>query len=383
MLIRASIALAVVTLAVGYRATAAEFIPLGTLYPNHEASFAQDVSADGRVVVGGSRVSLSKDGAEAFLWTAESGMIGLGELPGGNSSGASSVSGDGAVVGGGSESSKSGPSHNEPIRWTEATGLEGLGGFPGGLARGVINGVSFDGSVMVGSGANANEGNEPVRWTQATGVQRLGESISGQARGISADAQIVTGWADHGGHSEAFRWTQAGGYQFLGMIPGSSANGSSLGLGVSADGLTIVGASTNAAGISEAFRWTSSQGMIPLGWLGQGSQALDTSADGSVVVGSIFMRGSEDMRAFVWSQPLGMLLLDDWLRSYQGLDKELAGWQLFEAMGVSANGETIVGYGKNPAGNLEGFVVTVPEPSTGCLMLLAACPLALYLRRRA
>ena len=44
-------------------------------------SEARAVSADGTVVVGMSNVN---SGLEAFRWTLASGMVGLGDLPGGN-----------------------------------------------------------------------------------------------------------------------------------------------------------------------------------------------------------------------------------------------------------------------------------------------------------
>ena len=41
--------------------------------------------------------------------------------------------------------------------------------------------------------------------------------------------------------------------------------------------------------------------------------------------------------------------------------------------GVSADGLTIVGDAINPAGDFEGFVIVVPEPSGAALFVACAC----------
>ena len=62
------------------RATAVSFVSLGDLPGGRFQSAAIGVSGDGHVVVG---EGSSPQGREAFRWTAETGMIGLGDLPGG------------------------------------------------------------------------------------------------------------------------------------------------------------------------------------------------------------------------------------------------------------------------------------------------------------
>ena len=79
------------------------FTGLGDLPGGSFFSTAQDVSADGLVVVGFSSSDFSAATAaqaEAFRWTADEGMVGLGDLPGGgNGSEAADVSADGSVIG--------------------------------------------------------------------------------------------------------------------------------------------------------------------------------------------------------------------------------------------------------------------------------------------
>ena len=54
------------------------FLGLGDLPGGTTASVAHGVSADGSVVVG---ISNSSNGWEAFLWTPQTAMLGLGDLP--------------------------------------------------------------------------------------------------------------------------------------------------------------------------------------------------------------------------------------------------------------------------------------------------------------
>src|SRR5262249_1209422 len=121
-------------------------------------------------------------------------MVGLGRLPGATVSTAFAVSGNGQVVAGDNQIGTT----FEAFRWTQATGMVGLGFLPGGnssLSRG--NTVSADGSVVVGSSNSAAHPNdlEATRWTP-TGVAGLGflpGRTSTQATGVSADGSVVVG----------------------------------------------------------------------------------------------------------------------------------------------------------------------------------------------
>lgn len=110
------------TLLAGLLAPAAlcqSFQGLGALSAPTPRSGARGVSADGSVVVG---YSARTSGNEAFRWTAEDGMVGLGDFPGGTFfSEASGVSGDGAVVVGRGRDADDG--EDDAFRWTAETGL--------------------------------------------------------------------------------------------------------------------------------------------------------------------------------------------------------------------------------------------------------------------
>jgi uncharacterized membrane protein len=165
--------------------------------------------------------------------------------------------------------------------------------------------------------------------------------------------------------------------QPLGDLPGGST--ASEACAITPDGKIVVGYGSSASG-AEAFRWTASGGMQGLGDLAGGlfsSVALDVSADGAVAVG--YGYPSDDYEAFIWDAVYGMrnlkkVLVDDY-------ELNLSGWTLKEARSISADGRRIVGWGYDPAGNLEGWIATIPEPAT--LALVGLSGVGILLRRRA
>ena len=166
--------------------------------------------------------------------------------------------------------------------------------------------------------------------------------------------------------TEAFRWTAGEGLVGLGALPGPGF--ASFGVGVSGDGAVVVGGSFSNNGL-EAFRWTAGGGMVGLGDLPGGafeSLARATSANGQVVVG--FASASVGPDAFIWDAGHGMRSLSDVLTNNFGED--LTGWELTEATDISADGTVIVGYGINPSGQPEGWMATIPEPTTAAILAL-------------
>lgn len=385
---------------VAFPAQAASFQGLGYLPGGSASSYASGVSADGSVVVGSSQ---SANGQEAFRWTQGTGMVGLGFLPGGGpsanlnaGSNALGISADGSVVVGYSNipNVNGGYGGYEAFRWTQATGMVGLGDLPGGIFQSSAVKVSADGSVVVGRGTGFYD--TAFRWTQATGMVGLGYLPGGgyyaasYASGVSANGSVVVGVSTSAngtealGWQEAFLWTQGTGMVGLGDLPGGSfwSNAQN----VSADGSVVVGQSFGAYGY-EAFRWTQETGMVGLGSLPGGlfaRAATGVSADGSVIVG--YSVGGE---VFVWNSTQGMRSLREILTNDYGLD--LTGWGALSYAGnpqVSADGLTIVGQGWNPNGNLEAWIArlnpqnnpSVPEPSS--ILGLGLFSLVGFLRKK-
>lgn len=369
---------------------APSFQGLGDLPGGTVESLGFGVSRDGSVVVGQSRSgSDSGNVIEAFRWTQSTGMIGLGDLSGGGfRSRAWGASADGSVVVGSGNSGTLPDARIEAMRWSQSTGMLGLGDLPGGDFWSEAYGVSANGSVIFGRSLSGG-GWEAFRWTQSGGMIGLG-FMPGRAQSfaasMSADGGVIAGRsytirADFTEEGEAFRWTQGGGMVGLGFLPGRQ--GLSFAADISSDGAVIVGSSANPSDFSmtsyapEAFRWTAAGGMAGLGFLpGHAhSTARATSGDGSVVIGSSWMEQNQQ-EIFIWEQAAGMRNLRDLLTSQGG---DLTGWSQLFPSDISDDGTVIVGHGLNPAGQIEGWVAVVPEPTSVALLAMG---LPLLLRRR-
>lgn len=228
----------------------------------------------------------------------------LGSFPGSPADSiANGMSADGTIVVGYSKT----PSQiYEPFRWTAATGMAPLSPI-GSLPNAHANGISGDGIVIVGSGGNA-----AFRWTQSQGVSNLPDLPGGQvnalAIGVSFDGSVIVGAGRSAAGQEACRWINSTPFG-LGDLPGGGFL--SVATAVSADGSAIVGQGRSDSG-EEAFLWTASGGMIPLGDLPGGpfrSAAYGVSADGSIVIGT--SSTAADREAFRWTAATGMVSLGD------------------------------------------------------------------------
>ena len=258
--------------------------------------YASRISADGRVVVG----HFSNDTNAAFRWSDVTGMEMLELLPGGSWSFANDVNADGSVVVGWADSADGVFGY----RWTEAGGSQSLGLLAGDFFSNAT-GVNADGTVIVGY--SEGWGRTAVRWVDGQPIEALGEldgfSLS-EASDVSADGTVVVGHLDDGNFFyQAFRWVEGEGMFSLGALAdgyGSIANA------VSADGFVIVGHSRSDQGDYEAFRWLESTGMTSLGALEPGGESLaaDVNADGTVVVG--WSDSGDSTYAFRWVQGQGM-----------------------------------------------------------------------------
>jgi uncharacterized membrane protein len=374
---------------VPFACSAASFTPLGDLPGDIFWSLPSAISGDGSTVVG---QSYSSNGNEAFIWTRTGGMVGLGDFPGGppvldvSSDGffsrASDVSFDGTVVVGVGNSAY-GP---EAFRWTAPGGLIGLGpNTANAPSTGVF--VSGDGSVIAGNRMNGNQ-RVAFRWTSIQGVTALpalaGDTLQSYVRNIAADGSKIIGarWTGNTALGPGFVAPQSGARIDLGDLPGGLTYSDPL--GISGDGLTIVGQSGGAKG-TEAFRWTASGGIVGMGDFSTSnvqSTAYAASQDGSIIVGQGSRIGNPT--AFRWTQGTGMQSVQDILVA-AGIN--LQGWDLQYAMDVSANGNIIVGIGLNPNGDREAWLADfspAPEPATiaNAAVLIGALLTARQRRRR-
>jgi probable HAF family extracellular repeat protein len=346
------------------QAQAASFEGLGFLPGYTNFSEAYNVSSDGSVVVGWSRYTYGQYGLydRAFRWTRAGGMVNLGVLGLGLTSQAWGASSDGSVVVGNSDNG----SRNVGFRWTNTGGMEGLGFLPDPETwESAAFAISADGLVIVGE-SQVGPNHHAVRWTSSPpGIADLGAlpgySYNALAVGASANGSVVVGHCQNDWplyEWQAFRWTNGpAGITALGFLPGGASSEANA---VSVDGAVIVGGSESTTGW-QACRWSNGAitglGSLPgyTNWI----TAFAVSSDGSVIVGE--SDSATDSAAFIWDSAHGMRNLQSVLAGTYGLN--LAGWSLKRASGISADGNTIVGYGTDPGGKTEAWLAVLAEPS--------------------
>jgi probable HAF family extracellular repeat protein len=362
MMSLAAVVLVLCPLSATVLADPAHFMGLGDLPGGSYSSAAYAVTPDGSLVVGRSE---SASGGEAYRWTQVGGIVGLGDLQGGPfSSIALDVSADASVVVGQGRNQFTGSA----VRWEN--------GIPTDLGALTSNGyseawgVSANGSVVVGAAQSPQASDQAFRWTSQTGMTGLGFLSGGTdhsiAYAVSPSGAVIVGASESTQGWQAFKWQNDVmiGLGFVGEGLYSEARD------VSADGSVIVGGSnTTPNGGTQAFRWVNGV-MTGLGGIpGEpvGSYAQGVSADGSIVVGSAATNAPGGSRAFIWDEVNGMRSVQDVLTSDLGLN--LDGWFLNEVMDLSADGNTLVGTGRDPQGFTEAWVAHIPEPCTVILLV--------------
>ena len=324
-----------VVVSINLSAMCAEFFPLGDLPGGKFHSYADGLSDDGSVVVGYSEYSVDGIDREAFLWSEETGMIGLGRLDF-RFSKATDASADGSTVAGYVDF----PGPRQAFRWTQSDGIEIIG-------SGRTGTVSPDGSIIF-----AWDQNGDYMWSEETGRQPVTEPPSEGPAILLREGNTYSLWAPS---SAPIEIDQLEG-RHVGMIP----------LEISKEGNVVVGQIRTTLDLPnrpEAFRWTETTGTVALGDLPGGpfrSAAYGVSGDGSMVVGHANMEdGWVGGDAFIWDTDNGMRSLQDVLVQDYGLASSLQGWNLHHANSISADGNVIVGYGTNPQGHTEAWRVVL------------------------
>jgi len=349
------------------------------------------ISRDGSVVVGTG--TSAQNLREAFRWTLDSGMVGLGNLlpPGAPvrpnpigpfSSTASGVNANGDVVVGYSVSETT--DHQEAYRWTQETGMTALGfldGFEPRTSRSRPQDVSDDGSIIVGVnhafGSNIiGSDSGAFRWTKSDGMVDLGgpPEFTGwerhEANLISGDGAVIVGASSSGSplfERALWRWTKQAGFSVFDQSP--SALRSSSATDITPDGSVIVGSGGPANDPPRfpprrPFRWTEESGLVDLdGWVADvfGSVVnVAVTDDGATIVGSTnpFNDSSPNavLASFIWDEQHGMRHLSQVLASEHGLAGQMGGWKTLLATDISGDGRRIVGHGVNPQGFNEAWI---------------------------
>jgi uncharacterized membrane protein len=301
---RLNLVLLLLLIASDLHAAEPSFTPLPDLPGGEIGTSVTALSANGEVAVGASYSDLNPlaqlPSRYPFRWTRDTGMVALGRFPGF----ANDVSDDGKVVVGRY-------SFAEPqfaataFRWSAETGFEHLEHIAStGLS--IADSVSADGRFVAGtSSANSLGESRAVRWGPDGRVMELGEGIVTLPVLISSNGSVVAGTTTLIPLvQEAFRWTEDDGMVPLELLPGHLHSTAS---DMTADGRVIFGGSSGEAP-QQFFRWTAAEG----------TTAIDfppgaVSDDASVMVG---INGG---RPAIWTENTGAVELHPFLTSL-GLD---------------------------------------------------------------
>lgn len=243
---------------------------------------------------------------------------------------------------------------NWRFRWSVRDGLLPEPSLPAGWRIALLRTLTRDGRGFAGSGINPAGASRGVRWLDGVGLTDLGVlpgAGSSSATAMSQDGRVVVGSSGSSSRPQAFRWVDGSGMQALGALPGHVR---SLAAAVSADGRMVAGTS-GPSGAEHGFIWTAAEGMIDLEQAPQQTfSPRRVSADGAVIIGTLFTRQPNSSSPCVWTRAGGRRPLAEFLRS---LGVDVAGWTFDSLNGMSADASVLTGYG-SIGGRYVGFVVT-------------------------
>lgn len=268
--------------------------------------------------------------------------------------------------------------------------------FPGDVTC-VVSGVSSSGRVLVGWGLNTRNDRfeagtgyrHALLWT-GPGIppleidNRSDKPPESLAVEVAREGKVIVGFAQsERSRNHPFLATDARGHEaivwrkdeerdwqriWLGALPDHPFH--SRALGVSDDGERVIGRS-GVDGDNNPVLWTIKKRehhtlrveMKDLGVLPGFSSgaAFAISGNGKVIVGACqrFVMGSFDSaEAFVWTEEHGLRLLSHALKAAGA--KEVVGWTLVTATGVSEDGHWICGEGSAPNDDYGGWVAWLP-----------------------
>jgi len=211
----------------------------------------------------------------------------------------------------------------------------------------------------------------------AGGSDGKGQAVCGAGAGFVGSSQ------QSDGTQRATQWSSTGTIRALAELPGALSYAE----GCSTSGSVVAGSSLDGKGNVVATRWDAG-GNHQLGTLGgNSSEAHGISADGSIVVGGAglpFVGFTSEFNAFRYSTSTGKM--EQLSKSLQAAGVGVpfchqvpcaAGtWFLQLALGVSADGNTIVGAAVDPDGHMQAFRAVLPSGATASKPPAAngACP---------
>ena len=159
------------------------------------------------------------------------------------------------------------------------------------ISEGLANGVSDDGSVVVGQN---NSGG--FVWT-LDGLQEIGGVA---AIAADADGSFITGDRSFPSGDTATRYVATGGWtQFGGLGPSGCDSSLSSAYDISSDGQRCVGLGWDGCS-ANAFLWSEAEGMFKLPQIGPSSTRADTISGDGHVIGGWDQASNGSRRAAAW-----------------------------------------------------------------------------------
>ena len=340
------------TLTAVSNSSAATFEGLGQL-PGGNSSGAAGISSNGEFIAGVFRDSDRKN--HAVVWSQDSELRVINNLPNGNYTFGRNVANDGTVVGNGDYFTDR---LSIGAFRSFGTGAGLLQDLPGGAPVGYAEAIDDLGTKVVGE-SSGTDAQQAVIWPLEGGVQPLGVlpgHASSRAFGISPDGTVVVGDSNpKDGPRQAFRYIDSEtGLEPLVNL--SNLNPFSIALDASLDGEVIVGSSGTSTSLQEAVYWTSDRQPHHIGLLpgDNESMAIAVTHNGSTILGASFdtLQSGNDPKSFIWQKHTGMRTLEQILRE---ANVDFTGWRHLTASDLSADGSILVGSGANPQGFFEAW----------------------------
>lgn len=345
----------------------ATFTPLPDLAGGAFFCDAGGVSHDGRIIVGSGCDNVSASITKPVRWVNDQ-PESLGLLPGATTGYARDVSANGSTVVG----VCSVASTLQAFRFENGT-MSSIPGPAGFTSSVVAQGVSDDGSVVAGYGRGSGSP-RAFRWLGGVTSPLLdipGSFDNSAATGISGDGNIVLGRGRSPSFEpfyEACNWFLDGPAIPMGDLSGGAAFSEAFASNF--DGSIIVGIGNDAStsgpelDLRVATRWVGNDSPTSLGDLPGGivrSAAFGLTDDGTAIVGE--GRSAIGNEAFLWREGRGIANLKTVLQTEFHLD--LGGWTLTRATAITPTGTAIVGYGTNPSGQTQAWIVRFAPPCAG------------------
>lgn len=341
------------------QATFQKFIPDG----------ASRMTPDGQTVVGW-------NGTGGWLWTPGGGFVSIGGER------ATDLSDDASVVAGNLTDNNG---VDGPAVWDAVNGWQTLGGLPGqtppGGSYGTTYAISGDGKVVVGLGWYSNWKARGFRWEASTGMVELPQSGTGNSRAstISGDGKWIGGFdeASNGSHRAAL-W-DANLNQTLPLVRAENPDGYGDIYDINSDGSVLAGQDFYGLEPGSGFVLSNAKGLIRFGQVPgvdpdqNYNWANAVSEDGSVAVGGNWDLWQNTTFATIWTEATGVIFLSDYLEGL-GVTGLSSNYQLANAIDISADGTTIIGWGVEFPFTFIWWRATIPTCNGGTASFCVTSP---------